>query len=176
MSYTSQASLDKSESKGQGRLRHLQDLVTEFQKTQRREYKQQVLANLANFAYDPINYEFFRQLNVLDLFLDVISEEDDDKMVEFAVGGICNCCLEEPNQTFLLKSDCVELLIKCLSSYNEETVLSAATTLIYLITPTSKKTIVNQQTCNFMEQFSHSSNKRLSNLATLFLQDYVYIQ
>ena len=33
------------------------------------EYKLQVLANLANFAYDPINYEYFRKLNVLDLFL-----------------------------------------------------------------------------------------------------------
>ena len=33
------------------------------------EGKQQVLANLANFAYDPINYEHFRKLNILDLFL-----------------------------------------------------------------------------------------------------------
>jgi len=31
--------------------------------------KLQVLANLANFAYDPINYEYLRQLNALDLFL-----------------------------------------------------------------------------------------------------------
>jgi len=28
-----------------------------------------VLANLSNFAYDPINYEYLRQLNVIDLFL-----------------------------------------------------------------------------------------------------------
>ena len=33
------------------------------------ESKQQILANLANFAYDPINYEFIRQLNIVDLFL-----------------------------------------------------------------------------------------------------------
>ena len=33
------------------------------------DFKQQILANLANFAYDPVNYEFFRQLNILDLFL-----------------------------------------------------------------------------------------------------------
>jgi len=31
--------------------------------------KLQVLANLANFAYDPINYEYMRQLNAIDLFL-----------------------------------------------------------------------------------------------------------
>lgn len=33
------------------------------------DYKQQVLANLANFAYDPVNYDYFRELNILDLFL-----------------------------------------------------------------------------------------------------------
>jgi hypothetical protein len=27
------------------------------------------LANLANFAYDPVNYEYMRTLNVIDLFL-----------------------------------------------------------------------------------------------------------
>ena len=33
------------------------------------ESKEEILANLANFAYDPINYEHFRKLNVVDLFL-----------------------------------------------------------------------------------------------------------
>ena len=31
--------------------------------------KRQVLANLANFSYDPINYQFLRRLKVIDLFL-----------------------------------------------------------------------------------------------------------
>ena len=54
---------------GVGRFKYLQALVTEFQDTSKKENKLQVLANLANFAYDPINYEYFRQLNILDLFL-----------------------------------------------------------------------------------------------------------
>ncbi len=33
------------------------------------EAKLQVLANLTNFAYDPINFESFRTLNIIDLFL-----------------------------------------------------------------------------------------------------------
>ena len=65
------------------------------------EYKLQIIANLANFGYDPINYQFFRTLNVIDLFLDVLAEEDQDKedkeyndtIMQFAIGGICNCCL-----------------------------------------------------------------------------------
>ena len=31
--------------------------------------KEEILANLANFAYDPINYDHFRKLNVVDLFM-----------------------------------------------------------------------------------------------------------
>ena len=31
--------------------------------------KEEILANLANFGYDPINYGHFRKLNVLDLFM-----------------------------------------------------------------------------------------------------------
>ena len=33
------------------------------------EAKYQVLANLANFAYDPINYDWFFELNIIDLFI-----------------------------------------------------------------------------------------------------------
>ena len=31
--------------------------------------KEEILANLANFAYDPVNYGHFRKLNVVDLFM-----------------------------------------------------------------------------------------------------------
>uniref|UniRef100_A0A669QJG2 Armadillo repeat containing 7 n=1 Tax=Phasianus colchicus TaxID=9054 RepID=A0A669QJG2_PHACC len=68
-----------------GRLEYLQALVTEFQVTDSPEAKQQVLANLANFAYDPRNYEHLRQLQVLDLFLDMLAE-DNETLVEFAMG------------------------------------------------------------------------------------------
>lgn len=52
------------------------------------EAKEQVLANLANFAYDPKNYEYLRQLQVLDLFLDMLTE-DNETLVEFAIGKNC---------------------------------------------------------------------------------------
>lgn len=49
------------------------------------EAKQQVLANLANFSYDPNNTEYLLQLQVPDLFLDMLSEENED-FVEFGMG------------------------------------------------------------------------------------------
>ena len=68
--FTSKAKLERKTGKrGMGRFQYLQALVTEFQDTSKHDFKLQVLANLANFAYDPVNYDFFRQLNILDLFL-----------------------------------------------------------------------------------------------------------
>lgn len=51
-----------------------------------------MIANLANFAYDPINYEFMRKLHIIDVFLDEIGNTN-DKITEFAIGGLCNLCL-----------------------------------------------------------------------------------
>lgn len=46
---------------------------------------------------------------------DVIAEEKDEKMIEFAMGGICNCCVDTLNRDHLLSGDCLDLTIKCLS-------------------------------------------------------------
>lgn len=47
--------------------------------------KEQVLANLANFAYDPGNVDFLKELQVTDLFLDMLTEENEN-FVEFGMG------------------------------------------------------------------------------------------
>lgn len=50
------------------------------------EAKEQVLANLANFAYDPKNMEHLKELQVTDLFLDMLTEENEN-FVEFGLGA-----------------------------------------------------------------------------------------
>ncbi|XP_032562374.1 armadillo repeat-containing protein 7 isoform X1 [Chiroxiphia lanceolata] len=135
------------------------------------EAKEQVLANLANFAYDPKNYEYLRQLQVLDLFLDMLTE-DNETLVEFAIGGLCNLCLDKTNKEYILEANGVEPIINCLSSPNEETVVSAVTTLMFLTTPQSRHQTTALPVVECMLRFSLSANKRLSNLATLFLEDY----
>ncbi|XP_052833552.1 armadillo repeat-containing protein 7-like isoform X2 [Octopus bimaculoides] len=130
---------------GIGRLSYLQSLVTEFEETTSDDAKKEILANLANFGYDPLNYGFFRQLNILDLFLDSL-EDNDEKMVEFAIAGLCNCCLDEKNKEFIIKNDGVNIVKKhCLSGANEETLISALTCLMFLITPASKKGLFQQR-------------------------------
>ncbi|CAL1530339.1 unnamed protein product [Lymnaea stagnalis] len=156
---------------GIGRLSYLQSLVTEFQDTTDEDAKEQVLANLANFAYDPINYEFFKKLNVVDLFLDCL-EENNEKLIEFSIGGICNCCLDKVLKQHIIESGGIELIIKCLSRPQENTVMSAVTTLMYLTTPQTKSAITILPVVECMLRFSESSNKQLANLAQVFLQDY----
>ena len=82
---------------------YLQQLVAEYtsDKTDE-EKKEQVLANLGNFAYDPMNFNFLRRLNVHELFkgnyfhalksslrADCLSEKD-ARIKQFAVSGLCN--------------------------------------------------------------------------------------
>ena len=97
--------------------------MTQFQNTSADETREKILANLANFAYDPYNYNFLRQvgpisllsrknctsltkctciilqLNVLELFIDCLTEPN-EKLVEFGIGGICNSCVGN-------SSDCI---------------------------------------------------------------------
>eukprot|EP00271_Cylindrocystis_brebissonii_P007378 TRINITY_DN20814_c0_g1_i1.p1 TRINITY_DN20814_c0_g1~~TRINITY_DN20814_c0_g1_i1.p1 ORF type:complete len:115 (-),score=21.20 TRINITY_DN20814_c0_g1_i1:823-1167(-) len=75
---------------GTSRFDYLQKLVTEFQSTTNEEAKQQIVANLANFAYDPINYDKLRLLHVWELFLDCLDESEE--LQEFGLGGLCNGC------------------------------------------------------------------------------------
>lgn len=44
-----------------------------------------MLANLANFAYDPNNMDYLKELQVTDLFLDMLTEENEN-FVEFGMG------------------------------------------------------------------------------------------
>ncbi|XP_064225591.1 armadillo repeat-containing protein 7 isoform X1 [Aotus nancymaae] len=156
-----------------GRLGFLQALVTEFQETQSQDAKEQVLANLANFAYDPNNYEYLRQLQVLDLFLDSLSEEN-ETLVEFAIGGLCNLCPDRANKEHILQAGGIPLIINCLSSPNEETVLSAITTLIHLSAsgPCRPPELTATPVVQCMLRFSLSASARLRNLAQIFLEDF----
>lgn len=58
------------------------------------EAKIQVTANLANFAYDPINYEYLLRSDVPKLFVELLGTCD-NHLVLNGIAGICNCCLCE---------------------------------------------------------------------------------
>ncbi|RXN09629.1 nuclear distribution nudE-like 1-A isoform X2 [Labeo rohita] len=152
------------------RFEYLQGLVTEFQDTDSEDAKEQILANLANFAYDPSNLEALRLLQVTELFLDMLTE-DNENFVEFGIGGLCNLSMERESRDQILQSGGVPLVISCLSSNRDETVLSAITTLMNLTTATSRAETTESAVVQCMLRFSLTQNPRLRNLASVFLED-----
>ncbi|KAG7219835.1 hypothetical protein INR49_005857 [Caranx melampygus] len=160
----------KGSSESSDRFEYLQNLVTEFQDTDSDEAKEQVLANLANFAYDPKNMEYLRTLHVPDLFMDMLTEENEN-FVEFGMGGLCNLSMDPDSRDFILQSGGISLVTNCLSSRREETVLSAITTLMNLTTASSRSEITDAAILQCMLRFSLSESPRLRNLAAVFLQD-----
>ncbi|XP_077973357.1 armadillo repeat-containing protein 7-like [Styela clava] len=157
------------------RFDYLQALVTEFQQTKSESDKEQVLANLANFAYDPINYEYLRKLQVVDLFLDCLTDDEDinSKISEFGIAGLCNITADPKFRDYVLDGDdSVQLIMRCLYSVNTETVLSGMTTLMQLILPQSRNLIITPALVKNLKVFKESEDNRISNLATVFLEDY----
>ncbi|XP_023805368.1 armadillo repeat-containing protein 7 [Oryzias latipes] len=152
------------------RFEYLQALVTEFQDSDSEEAKEQVLANLANFAYDPKNTEYLRQLQVTDLFLDMLTEKNEN-FIEFGMGGLCNLSMDPDCRDLILDSDGISLITNCLSNQREETVLSAITTLMNLVTPASQSQLTEPGILQCMLRFSLAESPRLHNLAAVFLQD-----
>eukprot|EP01120_Amphizonella_sp_Union-15-10_P010975 TRINITY_DN4554_c0_g5_i1.p1 TRINITY_DN4554_c0_g5~~TRINITY_DN4554_c0_g5_i1.p1 ORF type:complete len:184 (+),score=28.61 TRINITY_DN4554_c0_g5_i1:79-630(+) len=174
MTYSTHGYIQRRRGKyGSSRGDHLQQLTTEFQDTTKIETKEQILANLANFSYDPINYEHFYKLNLVDLFLDCL-EEKNQKMIEFAIGGLCNCALDPKHASTILENDGLPLIVNCLSSTNPETVMSAMTTLYFLIAsrPDSKTKILTTELKDCLNRYAVYENLRISNLAKVFLEDY----
>ncbi|XP_013888613.1 armadillo repeat-containing protein 7 [Austrofundulus limnaeus] len=152
------------------RFEYLQTLVTEFQDTDSEEAKQQVLANLANFSYDPKNTEYLLQLQVPDLFLDMLTEENED-FVEFGMGGLCNLSMDPECRDVILQGDGIAAVTNCLSNRREETVLSAITTLMNLTTAATRSRTTEPGVLQCMLRFSLAESPRLRNLASVFLQD-----
>ncbi|KAI5693571.1 hypothetical protein M8J75_001611 [Diaphorina citri] len=145
--------------------------------------KEQVLANLGNFSYDPINYAYLRQLNVIDIYLDIMSDPNynvsgTETLVHFALAGLCNLCLDKDNKEYILSVGGIKPVTSLLMNSNhEQTVLNSITTLMYLVTPQSKSEITSPEVIQRLLQLSAPSpsssppNPRAANLAKIFLND-----
>jgi armadillo repeat-containing protein 7 len=124
---------------GTDRFTYLQSLVSEFQQTSPApsiRAQEEILAHLANFAYDPGNYEHLRRLNVIpDLLLDALSDGDSDGVLlrRFAMGGICNCCLDPLNRTLLVDAGGLELIVQCLECTDDDETVAMALSSIWML-------------------------------------------
>ncbi|KAH6592205.1 hypothetical protein BASA50_008196 [Batrachochytrium salamandrivorans] len=123
-----------------GRFQYLQLLVCEYEASLTHSdlplsahQRHEALTRLSNFAYDPINYDFLWDLNVADLFLDAIHVDAADPLArEYAMGGLCNFCLDPRVQAYLLDADGLRIVIECLGTGSITTVLSALSILWFV--------------------------------------------
>ncbi|KAI3803206.1 hypothetical protein L1987_31355 [Smallanthus sonchifolius] len=159
---------------GTPRVQYLQELVSQFQNASSEDLKEKIVANLANFAYDPYNYVFLRQLNVLELFLDCITEPN-EKLIEFGAGGICNSCVDPANAAVITKCDGVPLLIQCLSSPVKNTVNYAIGALYYLCNASTKEIILKPEVVDIIKRYAAAGavSVSFSNLAQAFIDKHV---
>ncbi|KAL1827646.1 hypothetical protein ACET3Z_006058 [Daucus carota] len=159
---------------GTPRVQYLQDLVTQFQNASSEETKERIAANLANFAYDPYNYTYLRQLNVLELFLDCITEPN-EKLVEFGVGGICNSCVDPSNAAVVAQCNGIPLIIKCLSSPVRNTVNYAIAALYYICDESNQEDVLKPEVVDVVRRYAAASSISASfrNLAQAFFDKHV---
>ncbi|KAL0850015.1 hypothetical protein ABMA28_011925 [Loxostege sticticalis] len=174
--FSSKAQLQKrTPENGTDRENFLSLLVDEYLNSSSYDAKCQVLANLANFAYDPINNRYIRDVGVLDIFLYVLKNETDRKLLHFASAGVCNLCLDPANAEYILNHMGLKPVIALLGSEHNETVANSITTLIYLFNEQTKSEINTCEINSLVQKLAQSDDKMLSNLATVFLQDICQI-
>ncbi|KAI8081387.1 uncharacterized protein BX664DRAFT_340282 [Halteromyces radiatus] len=159
------------------RYEYLQQLAHEYTSTNDIEAKQQVLANLANFAYDPGNYDWLWDINVVDLFLDAL-DNDDILLQEFGLGGLANICLEPRHQYYIVSDP---KYIKAISRYicsrpnnaTNNTILNALTTLLLLLNSQTQEVILTEELKQGLIQLrTDVKYTTISRMAGLFLHDY----
>ncbi|XP_018579813.1 armadillo repeat-containing protein 7 [Anoplophora glabripennis] len=161
--------IKKTGKDGVGRYEFLKQLIHEFTTTTSLEAKRQTLANLANFAYDPINYDYMKQLHLVDLFLAQLSE-DDEELIHFALSGLCNISCDPECKEYIISLNGINFISKFLLHRKEEVSLNALTTLFYLF---ESHAIVPKEIEQKVIQYEASSNPRLKNLGKVFLQTYI---
>ena len=152
--------ITKSGNKGVDRFEYLQELVNEFHQSASLgvftlnfilfrlvytcslifitnvlfkflESQEQVLANLANFAYDPLNYHYLRELKVIDIFISGLSSRNEFFNL-YCIKGLCNLSNDPLNQEKIVKSGGINPIKQLVKSDKEDLCIAAITTLMFL--------------------------------------------
>ncbi|CAH0490972.1 unnamed protein product [Peronospora farinosa] len=187
------------------RHEYLQQLVDEFQRSPDIFRKEEVVANLANFAYDPINYMSLGRLRIMDLFLDLldVDQEDQDsnntnydeeittspprkhQLVEFAMGGICNCIADPHLQQQFIDGEGVDILVPYILEIplkNEQIApftpselhvrVSALSIAYFLLDSSAFIDITSNKMITTMQSLQYHSIVQIANTAAGFLCRY----
>ncbi|XP_017016703.1 uncharacterized protein [Drosophila kikkawai] len=90
----------RTPAQGIDRREYIGHLVEEFHTTTNIEAQEQVTANLANFAYDPINWPYLLEADALDVFVASL-ESQDQHLKLHGIAALCNICLDKSAAKFI---------------------------------------------------------------------------
>ncbi|XP_017111284.1 uncharacterized protein LOC108135171 [Drosophila elegans] len=90
----------RTPAEGIDRREYIGHLVDEYYTTTNVEAQEQVTANLANFAYDPINWPHLLEADALDVFIASL-ESQNQRLKLHGIAALCNICLDRTAAKFI---------------------------------------------------------------------------
>ena len=91
---------------------------------------------MANFAYDPLNYHYLRELKVIEIFIENLGSPN-TSTVEYSVKGLCNLACDPTNQEVIFKYNGLAPIKRLLDDERPDIILPSLTLLFFLVTPSS---------------------------------------
>ncbi|XP_073819354.1 LOW QUALITY PROTEIN: armadillo repeat-containing protein 7 [Musca autumnalis] len=166
----------KTPSPGINREEFIEHLVEEYYTTTNVEAQEQVTANLANFAYDPINWEYLKKKEAVKVFIELL-ESNNDTLKLHGIAGLCNIILDREISSFLGQPNNFKSIKQLFINTQNIEILLNCCTLIYQLLGSQqveKKDILSGDTIKRIQQINSQfkSNKRLSNISGLLLSDF----
>ncbi|XP_053695944.1 armadillo repeat-containing protein 7 [Sabethes cyaneus] len=152
---------------GIDRREYISLLVDEYYETKSLEAQQQVTANLANFAYDPINWNFLKQSKAHELFVEILNDSVDPLLLLHAAAGICNFCLDDHIAEYIVRGRTITQLKSLIAKHRNSSDLIGhlLTTLIYI-----KGDRFDSEFRKLLETLRNGNDRKISNLVEVLLQ------
>lgn len=157
---------------------YIEYLVEEYHTSTDIEAKEQVTANLANFAYDPINWRYLEESGALDVFEDCIKSPN-ERLQLHAIAGYCNICLDPLAFKFITNLEKLAQISSLLHATEATDIQLNCIALIYQLltadscTQEQRTLIVTLCLLKKITQLrNESTDQRVKNIATLFCEDF----
>ncbi|XP_050327747.1 LOW QUALITY PROTEIN: armadillo repeat-containing protein 7 [Bactrocera neohumeralis] len=164
--------------KGIPRSDYIEHLVEEYHTTTNIEAKEQVTANLANFAYDPINWRYLKESGTLDVFEDCMKGPNECLQLH-AIAGYCNICLDPVAFQFITNLEILAQINNLLHATESADIQLNCIALLYQLltsdfcTKEQKALIAVPSLLKKITQLrNESTDQRVKNIATLFCEDF----
>lgn len=157
-----------------GRKDFIKNLVKEFHSTTNIEAHEQITANLANFAYDPINFQYLYEANALDLFILLLSSPD-EKLVLHGAAGLCNICIDPRCREEITKPENLKIIFELFQNTSAIETTIHLLTLIYILASFKdlRSNICTSENIQRIDNLRKSSDNRIRSLVIVLLEDFV---